>query len=233
MGESGAQGEYTYFLQDIPHWMICGVDEAGRGPVIGPMVVAAVSVPDDGALRKLGVRDSKKLTPQRREELAPRIERLAEVQVAVIEAEDIDAQTEHISLNELEIRIFAELIGRLRADEVYVDACEANERAFAVKLMSHLPYRPRLVCENEADDTFPVVSAASIVAKVRRDAIIREIEAELGVPVGSGYSHDPETKAFLEKWIKEKRCVPPHTRRCWATTKRAVSLASTTRLDDW
>jgi len=213
--------------------MLCGIDEAGRGPVIGPMVVAALTVENEQVLRDLGVRDSKKLTPARREELAESISRVAEFEVAIIQPQEIDEQTRHISLNELEIRTFALLINKTRAEDVYVDACESNERAFASKLQAHLEYRPRLVCENEADDLYPVVSAASIVAKVRRDSIIREIEKEIGQPIGSGYPHDPITKSFLEKWIKDKRCAPPHTRMCWATTKRAMSLANTSRLDDW
>jgi ribonuclease HII len=213
--------------------MLCGVDEAGRGPVIGPMVVAALVIKDDKALKDMGVRDSKKLTPMRREELAESISQVAEFEVAVIQPSEIDELTRHISLNELEIRTFAQLINKLRAEDVYVDACESNERAFTLKLQAHLAYRPRLVCKNEADDTYPVVSAASIIAKVRRDSIIREIEKEIGQPIGSGYPHDPVTKAFLEKWIKQKRCAPPYTRMCWATTKRAVSLAKTSKLDEW
>jgi ribonuclease HII len=213
--------------------MLCGVDEAGRGPVIGPMVVAALSVKSDAVLKELGVRDSKRLTPARREVLAESISQVAEIEIAIIQPEDIDELTQRISLNELEIRTFAKLIDKLHAEVVYVDACESDERAFTLKLMARLSYRPRLICENQADDTYPVVSAASIIAKTRRDAIVREIEAELGQPIGSGYPHDPITKAFLEKWIKDKRCAPPHTRKCWATTKRALSLANTTKLDDW
>jgi ribonuclease HII len=214
-------------------WMLCGVDEAGRGPVIGPLVVAALAIEDDQDLRDMGVRDSKKLSPARREELAIGISRVAHFEVAIIQPHQIDEETRHISLNELEIRTFAMLINKMRAEEVYVDACEAKERAFTLKLQAHLTYRPKLVCRNAADDLFPVVSAASIIAKVRRDSIIQDIEKEIGQPIGSGYPHDPVTKEFLEKWIKDKRCVPPHTRKCWATTKRAVSLASTSSLDDW
>jgi ribonuclease HII len=212
--------------------MLCGVDEAGRGPVIGPMVVAAVMVEDDGQLRSLGVRDSKQLKVERREQLALRISHIAEVRLEVVQPHQIDANTNG-HLNRFEAEVFARLIDMLRAEDVFVDACDANERRFAGMIMRHLSYRPRLVCEHKADATYPVVSAASIIAKTRRDAIVREIEAEVGQPIGTGYAHDKVTIAFLENWIKEKGCLPPHTRRSWATAKRAYSAAKTTRLTDW
>jgi ribonuclease HII len=212
--------------------MLCGVDEAGRGPVIGPMVVAAVMVADDGQLRSMRVRDSKQLSAEKREKLSIRISEIAEVRIEVVQPQDIDANTDG-HLNRFEAEIFARLIESLRAEEVFVDACDVNENRFAGMIMRHLSYRPHLVCEHKADSTYPVVSAASIIAKTRRDAIVREIEVELGQAIGTGYAHDKVTVAFLQKWIKEKGCLPPHTRRSWATAKRAYSAAKTAKLTDW
>ncbi len=212
--------------------MLCGVDEAGRGPVIGPMVVAAVMVADDADLRSLQVRDSKQLKAERREELALRISDMAEVRIEVVDPREIDANTDG-HLNRFEAEVFARLIDSLRAEEVFVDACDVNERRFGGMIMRHLSYRPHLVCEHKADSKYPVVSAASIMAKTRRDAIVREIQTELGRPIGTGYAHDKVTIAFLENWIKEKGCLPPYTRRSWATAKRAYSAAKTTKLTDW
>ena len=212
--------------------MLCGVDEAGRGPVIGPMVVAAVMVADDGQLRSMRVKDSKQLSPEKREALAQRIQEIAEVRIEVVGPADIDANTDG-HLNRFEAEVFARLIETLRAEDVFVDACDVNERRFGGMIMRHLSYRPRLVCEHKADSTYPVVSAASIIAKTRRDAIVREIEDELDRPIGTGYAHDKVTIAFLENWIKEKGCLPPYTRRSWATAKRAYSAAKTTKLADW
>jgi ribonuclease HII len=212
--------------------MLCGVDEAGRGPVIGPMVVAAVMVANDGQLRSMRVRDSKQLSAEKREKLSIRISEIAEVRIEVVQPQDIDANTDG-HLNRFEAEIFARLIESLRAEEVFVDACDVNENRFAGMIMRHLSYRPHLVCEHKADSTYPVVSAASIIAKTRRDAIVREIEVELGQAIGTGYAHDKVTVAFLQKWIKEKGCLPPHTRRSWATAKRAYSAAKTAKLTDW
>ncbi len=212
--------------------MLCGVDEAGRGPVIGPMVVAAVMVADDGQLRTLRVRDSKQLTPEKREALSLRISEIAEVRIEVVQPHEIDANTDG-HLNRFEAEVFARLIDLLRAEEVFVDACDTNERRFGGMIMRHLGYQPRLVCEHKADSTYPVVSAASIIAKTKRDALVRDIEAEVGVPIGTGYAHDKVTIAFLENWIKERGCLPPYTRRSWATAKRAYSAAKTAKLTDW
>jgi ribonuclease HII len=213
--------------------MICGVDEAGRGPVLGPMVVAAVAIEDDAPLRNMQVRDSKKLTPARRRELAAMITETCRVEFRVISHEEIDARGTKTSLNELEAVVFASLIDRLKAEVVYVDACDANEDHFRQMVSGKLSYRPRIVCEHRADDNYPIVSAASIIAKTNRDRIVSEMQAEIGQEIGSGYSSDPTTISFLQKWIKEKGDLPPYTRRSWATAKEALSSSKNAKLTDW
>ncbi|HEY3420402.1 MAG TPA: ribonuclease HII [Methanomassiliicoccales archaeon] len=213
--------------------MICGVDEAGRGPVLGPMVVAAVAIEDDAPLRRMEVRDSKKLTPTRREELAVKINESCQVEFQIISHEEIDARGPKTSLNELEAMVFATLIDRLKADVVYVDACDVNEDHFRQMVGGRLTYRPRMVCEHKADDHYPVVAAASIIAKTNRDRIVSEIRSEIGQEIGSGYASDPTTIAFLQKWIKEKGDLPPYTRRSWATAKEAMSSSKNAKLTDW
>ena len=213
--------------------MICGVDEAGRGPVLGPMVVAAVAIEDDAPLRHMQVRDSKRLTPARRDELAAKITETCRVEFRVISHEEIDARGTKTSLNELEAVAFASLIDRLKADVVYVDACDVNEEHFRQMVSGKLSYRPRMVCEHKADDRYPIVSAASIIAKTNRDRIVSEMQAEIGQEIGSGYSSDPTTITFLQKWIKEKGDLPPYTRRSWATAKEALSSSKNAKLTDW
>ena len=213
--------------------MICGVDEAGRGPVLGPMVVAAVAMEDDTPLRQMQVRDSKKLTPARREELAAKINECCRVEFQVVDHNEIDARGTKMSLNELEAVVFASLIDRLRADVVYVDACDVNEEHFRKMVGGRLSYRPNIICEHKADDTYPIVSAASIIAKTNRDRIISEIQAEIGQDIGSGYASDPTTIQFLQKWIKEKGDLPPYTRKSWATAKEALSSSKNAKLTDW
>ncbi len=213
--------------------MLCGVDEAGRGPVLGPMVVAAVLVEDDRALREMKVRDSKQLTPMKRELLAPKIREVARVEVAIVPPSRIDEMTNDHMLNELEAETFASLIERLIPDTAYVDACDPNERNFKRMIRRHLSHKVEIVCEHKADVTYPVVSAASIIAKTIRDEQIHKLEEEIGEHIGTGYAHDPATRALLEKWIKEKGEFPPQTRRSWATAKKAESMAKNARLSDW
>ncbi len=213
--------------------MICGVDEAGRGPVLGPLVVAGVMVDSDVPLRQLNVRDSKKLSPERRELLAPEIERIAKCEIVVVPAADIDVMRAEMSLNDFEARLFASVVEKLHPETAYVDAVDVDEIEFKRAILRLLPFEVEVVSQHEADDLFPVVSAASIVAKVRRDAEMREIEASLGEPLGSGYPSDPLTIAFLGKWIREKGSAPPHTRLTWDTTRRLLAESKTRKLDEF
>jgi len=213
--------------------VICGVDEAGRGPVLGPLVIAGVAVDSDVPLRALNVRDSKKLSPERRSRLAPEIEKIAKYEVVVIPAKDIDAMRGEMTLNDFEARVFATIVERLHPTIAYVDAVDVDEIDFKRSIQRYIPYDVEIVSQHNADELFPVVSAASILAKVRRDAEIRAIEEELGQPVGSGYPGDPVTIAFLEKWIREKGSLPPHTRASWDTAKRLLAEAATRKLEEF
>lgn len=213
--------------------MICGVDEAGRGPVMGPLVIAAVMVDTDAGLKELKVKDSKLLTRQKREALAPRIREVARVEVKVLSAEHIDKFRTDDSLNMLEAMAFAELIEIMSPDLAIVDAADVVEERFGKIIMDNMRCRPEMVCKHKADVNYPVVSAASIIAKTVRDGIMDDIGKELGQPVGSGYPNDETTRSFLEKWIRENKDFPPHTRRSWRTAKEIYSLSSVTRLTDW
>lgn len=213
--------------------MICGVDEAGRGPVLGPLVVAGVAVESDVPLRQLNVRDSKKLTAERREILVPEIEKIAKHHVVVIPAKDIDVMRAEMSLNDFEAKLFASVIEALRPETAYVDAVDVDEIEFKRAILREVGFEVEIVSQHNADELFPVVSAASILAKVRRDAEVRKIEGEIGEPVGSGYPSDPVTIAFLEKWIREKGSLPPHTRASWDTARRLLSEARTRKIDEF
>jgi len=213
--------------------MIAGVDEAGRGPVIGPLVVVGIAVENDAELKALGVRDSKKLAPKRRQALAVKIRGLAEVEVRVLPAMEIDLLRDDMTMNELEARLFGGVLDALKPDTAYLDAADVREEEFGRMVLSGMECRPRVVSKHGADDTYLVVSAASIIAKVTRDEEVERISRELGASVGSGYPSDPTTISFLENWIKEKGDLPPHTRRSWKTAKRLLSGARTARLDSF
>ena len=213
--------------------LYCGVDEAGRGPVMGPMVVAAVYVCEDDALTEIGVKDSKKLTPKKREAMYdPILEAADYYSVSVITAEDIDKRREHMSLNEIELDMFTEVSSKMPVRCVYADCPDVNEMSFQSALSVRLG-SGTVVARHKADDTYPCVSAASIIAKVTRDRMIKGISEEFGENIGSGYPSDPVTIAFIEKWIKDKGCAPKHTRTSWETVKRIKSKAAVRKITDW
>lgn len=212
---------------------LCGVDEAGRGPVLGPLVVAALAVDDDGPLRALGVRDSKKLTPRRREALVDQITALGRHELVVVPAEVLDRVRDNRSLNQLEAEVFAAAISALDPEAAYVDAADVSEEHFRSMVQSHLRRPILVVSEHFADDTYPIVSAASILAKVTRDREMRRIGEELGQPVGSGYCHDPVTVEFLRRWLRFHPHPPPYCRTSWETTRRLIGEASLRRISDF
>jgi ribonuclease HII len=213
--------------------MICGIDEAGRGPVLGPLVICAVAVESDDELKALGVKDSKQLTAKKREELARQIRKVAKVETIVLDAEYIDSLRNLSGLNEIEAWKMAELINLLGPEVAYVDAADANEKSFEKMVRSELKCRAKIVSEHKADQNYPVVSAASIIAKVTRDECIRSIETELGEPIGSGYTSDPVTVTFLQNYIKKHGKCPPHTRESWETAKNIMMLNSLKTLDSF
>ncbi len=200
---------------------------------MGPLVVAGVAVDSDVPLRQLNVRDSKKLSPERREALAPLIESISKYEVVVIPAADIDVMRAEMSLNDFEARLFAQVIETLHPETAYVDAVDVDEIEFKRAVQRQLPFDVEIVSQHNADDLFPVVSAASILAKVRRDAEMRALGESLGEDIGSGYPSDPATITFLEKWIKEKGSLPPHTRASWDTAKRLLAEARNRKLEDF
>jgi len=221
-----------------------GVDEAGRGPVMGPLVVVALRVDDDAILRELEVRDSKALTPARREELYDRIKSVSKFQVEIVTAEEIDELRKSRNLNEIELDLFAAAIGKLlnEGDKIFVDAADVREGYFGDQVALRLkqgksPCNFEMVSKHKADAIYPVVSAASIIAKVTRDRIIRDIEKELrktlDKPLGSGYPSDSVTIHFMENWIKTKGDLPPHTRRSWDTSRHLLATAKTISLDQF
>src|SRR2546426_2918545 len=179
------------------------------------------------------LRNRKKLSHERGEGLAPKIRKVCRHEVLVIPASEIDAMREQMTLNDFEAKLFATIIERLKPEVAYVDSADVNEFDFRRAIAKHLPFELEIVSKHGADDLFPVVSAASILAKVTRDAEMRKIEHELGAHIGSGYSHDVDTIAFLTKWIEEKGALPPHTRASWDTSKRLLSAAATRKLDEF
>jgi ribonuclease HII len=206
--------------------LIGGVDDAGRGPVIGPLVVAGVLFHDEDLdkIRDLGVKDSKLILPRRRRHLVAEILEIARNHHIVRSSPaEIDKVVETGGklhrLNRLEARAMAEVIRNLKPDAVYVDASDVLPERFKQHIAEEVPFNVKIVSEHKADKTYPVVSAASIIAKVERDKEISELGRKYG-ELGSGYTSDPKTVSFLEEWMKAHGSYPEFVRKSWKTAKR-------------
>jgi ribonuclease HII len=218
--------------------MICGVDEAGRGPVIGPLIIAGVTFEDDSKLIDYRVKDSKQLSPSRREELAKIIKKIAQkYEILVIPAADIDDIRKIMTLNEIELNAFAKIIKKLHPDICYVDSVDVNEIRFGRNLSEKIPYKVEIISKHKADEIYPSVSAASILAKSRREEevikIANSLEKRLNLPLGSGYPSDPITQKFLRTWLDKFGKLPPQTRHSWKTSQNILKEKKLKKLDDY
>jgi ribonuclease HII len=197
-----------------------GADEAGRGPVIGPMVMCAL-MGNPAELSAIGAKDSKKLTPSKRELLFSRISAASRWEIHVVSPHEIDEAVATSSLNRLELQHFAQLLGLFDIGNAFVDSPDVNERRFSEEL-SGLCGKV-VVAEHRADERYPSVSAASIVAKVTRDRIIEDMKSELGHDFGSGYPSDRKTVEYIENHVKRHGVLPPFCRQSWETSKRILA----------
>jgi len=209
--------------------LVAGVDEAGRGCIIGPLVVAGVSVEDEQlpALMALGVKDSKLLTPKKRETLYEKIIKTTTsfktIKVPPFEIDKaVECQIRLHKLNRLEAKTMAQIIEALCPSEAYVDAADILEERFGLHISECLTIKTKIIARHKADLIYPVVSAASIIAKVERDREIEALRAEFG-DFGSGYLHDEKTKSFIKGWLKTNKDYPCCVRKSWKPAKKALS----------
>ncbi|MGE5555103.1 MAG: ribonuclease HII [Methanocella sp.] len=207
--------------------LVAGVDEAGRGCVIGPLVVAGIAVKTENLplIVGLGVKDSKLLTPKKREALYPEILKLVQsyhiikVLPYVIDKAVRSTQT-NFKLNRLEARTMAKVIETLKPDEAYVDAADVLQDRFGEYIKEYLTIKPNIISRHKADVTYPVVSAASIIAKVERDHELETIKEKYG-DCGTGYLGDDKTTVFLRRMLEENGgSYPSCVRKSWAPAKR-------------
>jgi ribonuclease HII len=209
-----------------------GIDDAGRGPVIGPMILAGCILDEkaEKELKQLGVRDSKTLTPKRREFLAEEIRKKAKnYKIVKVFPKEIDkTQKEGIKLNELEAIKIAEIINELNDEKtdlrVFVDCPSVSIVKWESFLKEHIKKLATLIisCEHKADKNHVSVSAASILAKSEREKEMNKIKGEYGLEVGSGYTSDPLTQKFVKEYV-EKYADKGLFRKCWETYKKAFS----------
>ena len=238
-----------------------GIDEAGRGPAIGPLVVCSLCIPSEHSviLKDIGVRDSKTLSSKKRDIIYNKIAELAEshgwgVGVVICEPSRIDCNSINSDLNSLEIELFAEAMRKSTRPQptgvLKVDACDVNEERFGRRLSRKLgePWKEwEIESRHGMDSTDVVTSASSIIAKVKRDSIISSLSERLGMEIGSGYPSDPKTKSAVRKLVSGPF---PHEclRWSWKTVSRAWSefhgtpipirsedgkISSQSTLEDW
>jgi ribonuclease HII len=228
--------------------ILCGGDEAGRGAILGPLVIGIVAVKSTSIhkLSEIGVRDSKILSEKRRNQLYGEIEKIAlDIKVGKIFPDEInEAMKNHISLNELEARHFAALFDKIEKgiNVVYLDSPDVIPERFGTrfKMSSTKPTivvgvkTPRaegikytkVIAEHKADSKYPVVSAASIIAKVTRDREIEKLEKHLKIPIGTGYPSDYKTINVIKENLRTG-LLDDHIRQKWSTMERVRQTSLT------
>tara|TARA_B100000029_G_scaffold175482_1_gene172768 strand:- start:2023 stop:2646 length:624 start_codon:yes stop_codon:yes gene_type:complete len=204
--------------------IICGIDEAGRGSMIGPLVIAGVSI-DKKNIKKLssiGVKDSKKLSPKIREILYKKIiDIVDDYHVIRIPPKTIDQNVFKHNLNHLEAKSMAKVIRKLNPKTAYVDSCDIDYKRFG-KEISSLSSNSRIISRHHADSKFTVVAAASIIAKVSRDKSINRLKRNFE-EVGSGYPSDKKSIKFVKKLLSSEETPKSFIRVSWKPIQKIVS----------
>ena len=211
---------------------VLGVDEAGRGCVIGPLVIAGVLI-DEGQqsdLVDLGVKDSKLLSPLKRQKLVDQLKQMnVQTYTVKISPAEIDkavrCKRKLQKLNRLEAKNMAKVIEALQPDIAIVDAADILPNRYKEHIIECLSFPVQIISEHKADVKYPVVSAASVIAKVERDKVIEELRNRYG-DFGSGYPSDPKTKLFLERLARNNCEYPDYIRQAWKSARLAKENAS-------
>lgn len=215
--------------------MRLGADEAGKGPVLGPMVAGAVRADPD--VLPDGLADSKRLSPARREELDAALRDDAEIAVATAVVSVVRIDDPATDMNSLGVEAQAEALAAVAAsgDAAVVDAADVSEERFGTRVRERLANAGvpvDVTAEHGADDAHPIVSAASVVAKVERDRRVAELAAEFG-EVGSGYPSDPTTREFLSNYLDDHGALPDCARKSWATCEDLLATAEQSGLEEF
>ncbi len=215
---------------------IVGIDEAGKGPVLGPLVMCGVSISSRRKymLKRIGVDDSKNLSRKKRDALFEPVKKLVDdYKIIVILPWEIDSHvmSETSNLNKLEMGKTSEILSFLKPDKAFVDCPDVNLLSYKDRLSKLVSPDMELVVEHKAEK-YEVVAAASIIAKVTRDNLIKDLKNELGIDFGSGYSSDRYTIAFMkDNWSKKK--YSKLIRKSWATYKNLRDKKSQTSLGNF
>jgi len=217
--------------------LILGIDEAARGPVIGPLIVVGYMIKESdlNKLKSIGVKDSKLLTHKQREKMVDKIKELAEdYKVITVHPGEIDEAVEssdHMNLNWLEAKKQAEIINELDPDVAYIDCPSPNIRKYKDYLMNLLNNdNIELIVEHKADFKYPIVGAASIIAKCVREDHVKAIEEMTGQSIGTGYPSNPICQKFLKENFDK---YPDIFRKSWMTWKNHNKMKKQKKLDEF
>ncbi|MEK6942939.1 MAG: ribonuclease HII [Nanoarchaeota archaeon] len=217
--------------------IICGIDEAGRGPLIGPMVMAGVLIDekDEAKFKAIGVKDSKLLTPFQRKDLFDKIKSISKkYKIIIVQPDEIDDAVfgkGGLNLNWLEANTSVKILNELNPEKAIVDAPSPNIKKYTEYIREKLDNKKvKLVLEHKADVNYPVVGAASILAKVTRDNEIEKIKKQIGIDFGSGYMSDPKTSEFLKKHHNK---FPEIFRKSWAPYQKIADKKMQKNLSDF
>lgn len=197
--------------------MKLGCDEAGRGPVLGSMFVTTVRA-DDSDIPD-SVDDSKNLTNNKILDIYETIkDSNIEYVTTEVEPEKIDSAD---NLTNLSTRAYIETINELNFDDatIYIDCYSNNKDSLRSQYKKEVKNCERIKLEYSADEKYEIVSLASIISKAKREIHIQNISENYNYEIGSGYPSDPNTQDFLEKYVKEKNCLPDCVRKSWSTSK--------------
>ncbi|MDD5254126.1 MAG: ribonuclease HII [Candidatus Nanoarchaeia archaeon] len=213
---------------------VLGIDEAGRGPVIGPLIIAGCMIDESklDELKKIGVKDSKLLTSKRREQILKKIQEITTSKIVIVEPKEIDEvlESDNLNLNWLEAIKSAEIINFMKPEKVILDCPSPNVRAYEDYVRKHLNDKAMpLHCEHKADVNHLIVGAASIIAKETREDIVKELKKKYG-DFGPGYSSNPITQKYVEKNFEKH---PEIFRRTWATWKNHNNKKEQKSLDEF
>lgn len=216
--------------------LICGVDEAGRGPVIGPLVMCGVLIEDkdETKLKTLKVKDSKLLTAKQREFLYNKIIKIAKkYKIIIVDVNEVDNAVnglDNLNLNKLEANKTADIINHLNPDKAIIDTPSNNIKKYENYLSKLIINATKLILEHKADYKYPVVSAASILAKVTRDNEIKKIKNKINHDFGSGYMSDPKTVKFLDAYFEKHKNI---FRKSWIPYKERLNNKFQSKLEDF
>ena len=203
--------------------IICGIDDAGRGSMVGPLVVAGVIIDKKNVkkLKSIGVQDSKKLSPKTREILYKKIiEIVNDYYVVRIPPKTIDRSVFKHKLNRLEAKNMAKVIKKLNPRTAYVDSCDVDYKRFGREI-ALLASNSKIVSRHHADSRFIVVAAASIIAKVSRDKSIHRLKKNFDL--GSGYPSDKKTVKCVKKILSSNKHQNSFIRMSWKPVQKIIN----------